>query len=261
MPTFLGLDLAWYGTGNSSAMAVLHGDGEEVQLVNVFEALQSDDEIFSALVTSAAPDTVLAIDAPLIICNASGQRPCESEIGRRFGRADASAHTSNLARFPDARSVRLADRLVAAGWRHSPDPASDRRCSGRSLFEIYPHPAHVVLFDLARIIKYKKGNLALKRAGLSDLRRAIQTNLAFASPALVGAPVLEELLRRELTGLRGRELKMYEDALDALLCAFVAAHYWAWGSERNEMIGTMTGGYIVTPSRTVRGLPWSFANG
>jgi predicted RNase H-like nuclease len=213
MPTFLGLDLAWYGTGNSSAMAVLHGDGEEVQLVEVFEALRSDDEIFSALITSASPDTVLAIDAPLTICNASGQRQCESEIGRRFGRADASAHTSNLSRFPDARSVRLADRLVAAGWRHSPDPESDRRCLGRSLFEVYPHPAHVVLFDLARIIKYKKGNLALKRAGLNDLRRAIEANLAVASPSLVGTPVLEKLLRRELVALRGIELKVYEDTL------------------------------------------------
>jgi hypothetical protein len=66
------------------------------------------------------------------------------------------------------------------------------------------------------------------------------------------------LFDRQLEALRGGALKTYEDTLDALLCAFIAAHYWAWGAERNEMIGTMAEGYIETPSRTVGGLPWSF---
>ena len=69
---------------------------------------------------------------------------------------------------------------------------------------------------------------------------------------------LRELVDRPLESVRGEALKTYEDTLDALLCAFLAAHYWTWGAERNEMIGTMAGGYIVTPSRTVKGRLWSF---
>lgn len=258
MQTYLGLDLAWYGSGKTSAVAVLTGDACRVELVRVFEDLEGDDEILSAVEANASSDAALAIDAPLVINNATGQRLCETEIGRRFGHADASAYTSNLVRFPDARSVGLAKRLMDAGWHHDINPASDQRRHGRWFFEVYPHPAHVVLFDLPRILKYKKGPVDLRRAGLTALREAITHHLGAAAPALVQSPVLQELLSRQLDALRGAALKAYEDSLDALLCAFIAAHYWAWGAERNDMIGTMDGGYIVTPNRTVRGLLWSF---
>jgi predicted RNase H-like nuclease len=258
MHSFLGLDLAWYGRGKTSALAVLLGDRERVELVQVFETLGSDEEILKAIASSTLPDSALAIDAPLVISNATGQRACETEIGRRFGHADASAHTSNLARFPNARSVSIANRLVAAGWRHQVNPASDRRCRGRCLFEVYPHPVHVVLFDLHRIMKYKKGNMALRRAGLTTFRQAIMKHLGAAAPTLMAGALLHQVVDGQLEALRGGALKTYEDTLDALLCAFIAAHYWAWGAERNEMIGTMAEGYIVTPSRTVGGLPWSF---
>lgn len=39
------------------------------------------------------------------------------------------------------------------------------------MFEVYPHPAQVVLFDLPKIIRYKKGSASEKREGLSVLRR------------------------------------------------------------------------------------------
>ena len=83
-------------------------------------------------------------------------------------------------------------------------------------------------------------------------------HLGGAAPGLVTNPALRELVGRPLESMRGKALKTYEDTLDALLCAFLAAHYWTWGAERNEMIGTMAGGYIVTPSRTVGGRHWSF---
>jgi predicted RNase H-like nuclease len=258
MHRFLGLDLAWHDSGKTSALAVLEGNRTRVELVRVFEALQSDDDIVDAIAASAHVDATLAIDGPLIICNAIGQRECETAIGRRFGHADASAHTTNLTRFPNARSISITNRLSAAGWGHFVDPGSERERSGQWMFEVYPHPAHVVLFDLQRIIKYKKGTVARRRAGLIELRNAIVNHLGGAEPSLVTNALLRELVDRQLGAVRGGALKIYEDTLDALLCAFVGAHYWAWGAERNEMIGTMAGGYIVTPSRTVGGYEWSF---
>src|SRR5262249_11305937 len=153
MHRFLGLDLAWNDSGKSSALAILEGDRTQAKLVRVFESLRSEDDIVDAIAQSSNVDSVLAIDAPSIICNAIGQRACETTIGRRFGHADASAHTTNRTRFPNARSVSIASRLGAAGWRHFVDPASDRERSGRWVFEVYPHPVHVVLFNLQRIIK------------------------------------------------------------------------------------------------------------
>lgn len=256
MQTFLGLDLAWHGRGKNSALAVLIGDDERVALSNTFD-LTSDDEIFESIQTRSSPDSVLAIDAPLVIKNETGQRECEREIGQLFGHADASAHTANMARCPDARSLRLVSRLEAAGWRHDVDPVRDRRSRGRCLFEVYPHPAHVVLFDRQRIIKYKKGVVAARRAGLEDLRTGIVQHLCCATPALLMSDALQALVAKPLIELGGLALKKYEDSLDALLCAYIAAHYWTWGEERNEMIGTMDAGYIVTPRRTAAGEDWS----
>lgn len=88
-------------------------------------------------------------------------------------------------------------------------------------FEVYPHPAHVVLFDLQRIIKYKKGTVAQRRAGLTQLRQAGLHHLGTAAPSLVReTAVLRQLVERPLETLPGEALKAYEDALDALLCAF-----------------------------------------
>ena len=51
--------------------------------------------------------------------------------------------------------------------------------------------------------------------------------------------------------LRGQALKHNEDQLDALLCCYLAAHYWYWGAVRNEMIGDLTRGHIVVPTRSI----------
>jgi len=46
-----------------------------------------------------------------------------------------------------------------------------------------------------------------------------------------------------------RELKAVEDQIDAVLAAYIAAHWWYWGLERNEVLGNARTGYIVVPRR------------
>ncbi|MCY7392409.1 MAG: hypothetical protein LH647_13285, partial [Leptolyngbyaceae cyanobacterium CAN_BIN12] len=43
------------------------------------------------------------------------------------------------------------------------------------------------------------------------------------------------------------ELKAVEDQLDSLICAYIAAHWWHWGTERNVVLGDRAEGYIVVP--------------
>ena len=43
-------------------------------------------------------------------------------------------------------------------------------------------------------------------------------------------------------------MKAVEDQLDALICAYVAAHWWYWGLERNLVLGDRETGYIVVPT-------------
>lgn len=256
---FLGLDLAWHNATKSSGIAALSGDAGAVSLVAVPSTVTDDESLLQTVEALAQTDAVLAIDAPLIISNDGGQRSCETMIGRRFGHAYASAHTCNRQRFPNPRSCRLVAALQDRGWRHEVAPEADRLRTGRWLFEVYPHPAQVVLFDRARIIRYKKGRIAERRAGLDELRQSMRDTLSKAEPVLLLDEPLTEFLSRDLGSLSGPQLKSYEDALDALFCAYLAAYYWVWGNARNAMLGSMPDGYIVTPMRTASGSKWTHA--
>lgn len=246
MPTFIGIDLAWRSNKNYTGGAVLEGDKSGVSVRNLSEGLTSLSEVKAFIQPHTQADCVVAIDAPLTIRNLKGQRPCEKQIGHRFGAAHASAHSSNLELYPDPGSVRLANHLQEQGFQNCPEP-HERFLGGKWFFEVYPHPAHVVLFQRTRIIKYKKGKISSRKRGLHEFRESIWHFLCPSSPPLMSDPQLHSLLERRLEDLKGRALKHYEDILDAVFCAYLAAYFWAWSYERNEMIGTREMGYIINP--------------
>jgi len=89
-------------------------------------------------------------------------------------------------------------------------------------------------------VKYKRG-LREKRAGeLRRLRELMLTHLPLLVPALS--------LHLPPVPIAGT-LKPVEDQIDAVLCAFIAAHWWFWGTERNRLYGTAGAGHIVVPER------------
>jgi predicted RNase H-like nuclease len=51
---------------------------------------------------------------------------------------------------------------------------------------------------------------------------------------------------------RTGSLKPTEDKIDAVLCAYIAAHWWRWSMQRNRLYGNEENGYIVVPQRTVK---------
>jgi predicted RNase H-like nuclease len=245
--SFIGVDLAWRGEGRNSGLAAFLGSENGAEAMHVGEGAQSLDAVLEFILRHEAETTAIAIDAPLIIENPDGQRPCETLVSRRFGRAHASAHTSNLKRFPNAASVELVRRLEEHGFRHCLAPDAPWNREGRWFFEVYPHPAQVVLFQRDRIISYKKGTVAAKRLGLEELRAEICGRLVSAE-RFWPTPSLREFLSVDLESLRGRTLKHYEDALDAIMCSYLAFHLWRWGWQRSELLGDLTSGYIVVPS-------------
>src|SRR4051812_33979470 len=137
---FLGVDLAW-GARKPTGLAVLDDEGH---LLHV-SAVRTDDEVVATLAPYVEDGCIVAIDAPLIVANAAGNRPAEAALNRDFARFDAGAHPSNtaLSEFRDQpRGARIAERLGL-----DMDP---RSTSGRRAVEVYPHPATVALFRLRR---------------------------------------------------------------------------------------------------------------
>ncbi len=141
--------------------------------------------------------------------------------------------------------------LRECGFDHNPSLTTDRQRPGRWVFEVYTHTAQVVLFGLPQIIKYKKGRVAQRRAGLQTLRNYIRTCFTVGTPPLKEDNNLGTFLERDLDDLKGHSLKAYEDALDGLVCAYLSAFYWFWGAERNEIIGDLKTGYIINPTSSL----------
>jgi len=247
--TFIGIDLAWKSQRNPSGAAVLRGDRSGAELMARSEPLLSTELVLEFIRRHTTGRTVVAIDAPLVIKNQVGQRTCETLVGQRYGARDASCHTSNLRLYPDAASVALAVALEADGFVHVDRSVHD--LPARSFAEVYPHAGLVALFDLPKTIKYKKGTLANKRAGLGSLRAHVGL-LTDVDPALRRGPLLTALLTEELSAYSGRALKNYEDGIDSVFCAYLAFYLWRWGWERNEVFGDVSSGYILNPT-LVRG--------
>jgi predicted RNase H-like nuclease len=244
MPTtFIGVDLAWKSERNPTGIAVLEGDRSGAELTAV-KTIDSKANVADTIIALATAETVIAIDAPLIIPNATGQRLCERAVGRRYGSREASCHTSNLGLYPGASSVALAAQLEAQGFVHA---TQDQQLTNRVLIEVYPHAAMVALWDLPKTIKYKRGSVGAKREGLETLRDALH-RLQDAEPRVRRNEVLDGLLSQESIQLNGQRLKNYEDQLDALFCAYLAYYFWYWRWNRNEMFGDVNSGYILNPT-------------
>jgi predicted RNase H-like nuclease len=249
--TFIGVDLAWKTDGNHSGIAVLSGDERGVQLSRLSSDITSMAGVVDFVVSHSMTDSVVAVDASLVVNNSTGQRPCETMISKEFGRYHAGCHTTNTAKLYSDTGMKLVWELARRGFVHEFELSTAQGKRGRWLFEVYPHPAMIRLFGLDRIIPYKKGTVADRQRGLRQLRNHLYS-LAARQPGFVETPMLDEFLGRELTVLRGKDIKRYEDTLDALFCAYLAWHCWRWGLERNEMFGTLGDGYIVVP-RSVAG--------
>ena len=237
---FVGVDLAW-GDRKPTGLAVLDDEG---QLLHV-SAADSDDEIAAALSPYVEGECLVAIDAPLIVTNAEGNRPAEAALNKDFSRFDAGAHPSNTGK-PEFRGQPRGAR-IAARLGLDINPRSGR---ARRAIEVYPHPATVALFRLGRTLKYKNKpgrDLEQLRSELIVLIGLLE-GLASADPPLVvsGAKAWQALRSAVEKAGRKSELRVVEDQVDAVMCAYVAL-FATREPERTTTYGEFETGYIVTP--------------
>jgi predicted RNase H-like nuclease len=194
-------------------------------------------------------DCIVAIDAPLIVGNRTGCRPCERLISRCFGRYHASAHSSNLGN----RSFRTGGRAreLAERLELDTDPHFGPGTRVRRAIEVYPHTALVALFDLPLILKYKskRGRTAAARQIEFALFVSLLESLSAVEPAMDVRMCKQwpGLVRELATATTGAALDRAEDELDGYVCAYIGLYYWTYGVERCRVLGDAESGYIVTP--------------
>jgi Uncharacterized protein conserved in bacteria len=240
---FLGVDLAW--RSQPSGVCCLEYAGEGLNLL-AWERLDHRDHVLQ-WIDDYAPHpspALIAIDAPTIVTNQSGMRPCDRLCHQHFGKYDAGAYPANLASPFVSNTLAFAEALLARGFQHGADLTP--QTGGRWQVEVFPHPATVNLFGLAKILKYKKGKLSDRRAQLAMLSRLILAQLPIGNLEPVGQ-MHHDLLNGKITG---KVLKAHEDRLDSLLCAYIAYYWWQWGKAKNLVLGDQTTGFIIVPRAT-----------
>ena len=237
---YVGVDLAW-GERKPTGVAAVDATG----VLRDVGAAATDADILGRLRPFLADECVVAFDAPLVVTNPTGTRPCESALNRDFRRFDAGAHPANtgLAWFADGgRGTRLC-RMLGLNL----DPHSAARRKG---LEVYPHAASVVLFDLTRTLKYKQKSGREFPQLRSELLRLMDfiEGLHSATPALIVTANRhwQELRASVLDATTKAQLRRAEDPVDAVLCAYIAR----FATERPDDVtvyGDVDTGCIVTP--------------
>lgn len=241
MMKFIGIDLGWR-TG-ASGLCCLQQKGDRLQILDLDRKEAMADIL--AWIDKFAPkntNAIIAVDAPTIIPNTTGMRVPDKLAHKYFGRYHAGCYPANLNRPFAERTVAFGISLESKGFAHAPTIKPQKL--GRYQIEVYPHPAIVNLFKLDRILKYKKGKLADRKEELEKLHRYIIEVLPTQEPALE----INQLIAEFPAIKNMASLKEFEDKLDSVICAYVAAHWWYWGEEKNLVMGDRSTGYIVVPS-------------
>jgi predicted RNase H-like nuclease/ppGpp synthetase/RelA/SpoT-type nucleotidyltranferase len=238
---FVGLDLAW-GDRNPTGVAVIDDKGVLVQV-----SAQTDDaSILAAIKPFVADDCVVGIDAPLIVTNPTGNRPCEAALNKHFTKFQAGAHPSNTGKPEFANGTRGGRLATATDLNLNPFSPRPRRA-----LEVYPHAASVALFRLGRTLKYKdkKGRKFEKmQSELLRLMTLIEGLKDADVPLRVARHDDWKRLRRSVeTATRKSELRRAEDPVDAVLCAYVAL-YSVRRPDDVTVYGDIDTGYILTPT-------------
>jgi len=174
----------------------------------------------------APADTLLMVDAPLVVTNDSGQRLCEKQVGQRYGRWKVSANSTNLG------SRRLAGvallKLMIRGWSYHDGP-NGPPAGGRHVAEVYPYTtlvgAPALGYDVERPVYKRRPRSvpvhsfrAVRAAACDELVRRL-AGLRHADPPLdLSSTVETSRLVEEASPTVDRLYKHREDLIDAVLC-------------------------------------------
>ncbi|MFI4971041.1 MAG: DUF429 domain-containing protein [Hyphomicrobiales bacterium] len=175
-----------------------------------------------------APGTrirVVAVDMPIARSPFSSRRPADDQASRLLGGFGCAVHSPS-ATCPGGLSLQLSERFALRGFQVHTTRALD--CGQRPLIEVYPHPAAMSLlgrdyrvpYKAAKTTRYSPNTSVEFRVGKlleiwSDLLEALSQTIDEVDLPL--PPVT--------SGIRLSHLKRFEDALDALICAWVGTQF------------------------------------
>ncbi|HEX5061703.1 MAG TPA: DUF429 domain-containing protein, partial [Kofleriaceae bacterium] len=188
-------------------------------------AIAPPDALLAATerLAGARPD-VIAIDMPLATTRIVARRAADNAIASAYATRGLGAHSPNESRpGPIAHAMRQGFSAHGYALATSATPAGTRTV----MIEVFPHAAAIALLGASYRVPYKLARVTQYWPDRSppQRRRTLLAQWTKLRRALAGH-VLDVELRVPATGTLSA-LKRYEDALDAVLCAWSGAEYLA----------------------------------
>jgi predicted RNase H-like nuclease len=249
---FIGVDAAW-GDVNETGLIVLDQTGT-IRGADWRVGLASTVEW---ICERAEQDTLVFIDAPLVVTNATGQRLCETHVGQRYWRASVAANSTNTGS-RRLGGVALRQALENEGFRYD-DGIDGPPSGGHVVSECYPYTTIVgyELFGYDVRPLYKRKPKSMRTSEFKGVRAAACNDLIQRVARLVEAdPPLDlrshsttRKLIEEPSPLDNRAYKHREDLIDASLCAWTASLWHRHGFDACQVLGTP--GEIERPAATI----------
>ena len=269
--TFIGLDLAW-SERSPSGCAIIRGN----RLIAWTGQLGDNNDILRFIKTYIPAEAkrdmptdapvIMGIDAPLRVPNISGSRRCDRELSTEWRAFQAGALPANrrlLTRGQSDSTVR-GEALVALlqqRLRFTEAAPIPKRTRDRIVCEIYPHPAHVSLFNLEKTLKYKARSKRPYEERWDEMER-YQRYLRELNRAHPPLKETKKLMKTNVRLLRGKALKEHEDILDAISCAYIVKFLWHRGPRSARVYGDVVTGHIIVPlTKTMKSRLMTAASG
>lgn len=243
----IGIDLAWregstIREANESGVVAVDPAGEIVDA----GWTRGLDETVAWLSDRATGETLLTVDAPLVVENEVGQRMCERQVGRQYGSWKVSANSTNR-RSARLGGVSLLRMLEAAGWRYD-DGCGGPPAGGRRVVEVYPYVTLVGAAELGygqERPRYKRkpptmtvGDFRPRRASTCDELVARIAQLKDADPPIdISSHPVTHSLALEPSPIGDTAYKHREDLIDAVLSAWTGLVWMKHGLERCQVLG------------------------
>jgi predicted RNase H-like nuclease len=183
---------------------------------------------------------VIALDIPLGARPITGRRTADNMVTRLYSNRRAGTHSPNAQR-PGLISRMIFQQLTTCGftWLHAETSMFSHKFSRREkrnhhvFIEAYPHPAIIELLNLTERLKYKvskrqkywpAGDRRTRWAAVAQQLDRLRAGLAERIHGIEKwMPSAQSFVKTE----RASRLKGYEDAIDAVVCAWIGCEFLA----------------------------------
>lgn len=168
---------------------------------------------------------LIALDIPLANTPITSRRASDKAVSRAYGSKGCSTHSPSANR-PGPISDDLGRQLKNAGYELA--TCSPETARGPRAIEVYPHPALLTLLNRDYRIPYKVANTSkywkktplverrlLLLNELKEIYRSLEADLGTLPFCIPPADEVSAISK----------LKRFEDALDALVCAWVGKRH------------------------------------